>query len=536
MPEQPRYVYISTKASIDPVKTVIMFPPADQARTVGDAESFARRSGWVDAVEDDASVLMVAVAGDGWDACPADMPMRLYQENRRSFKAVGTGSAAAGGSLWAWETLIYLVGYGDGATFAGNYQLSCPGFAAASVLVDGSADALGALDEPSRHWLVNNPSDYNVKNRDIPIAAWFMGTGSAQAMLDHAVAVDAAEPAGDIEVAGHPTRVLANPENAGMQIRVTPGLTGEDPVIANAGMDFFCRVIRWKNGPDGSLAPRRTKDEFYHDGTYLHDEVIHGGERYHYAVYLPKGFKRTQARNLSLVISIHGRGEPTWIFAEKNGWERLADETRAFVVMLPDSPGNVWSEERDAPALAKMVEQTIDSFGLCRERTFITGFSNGAVFTCQMASLYPELFAAASPWNGPSLEAIVSGGLGRFIFAPGFADAGYEVPFWIAAGDADDKAGELATEDVDVVFAANGCSRSTAKKLDSAQVYAASDGYQEGERFDTIEYRNDAGVAMVAQTRMKNMPHGAIVDEARAAWEFMKRFRRPRGSKRVEVV
>ena len=390
MPEQPRYVYISTKASIDPVKTVIVFPPADQARTVGDAESFARRSGWVDAVEDDASVLMVAVAGDGWDACPADMPMRLYQENRRSFKAVGTGSAAAGGSLWAWETLIYLVGYGDGATFAGNYQLSCPGFAAASVLVDGSADALGALDEPSEHWLVNNPSDYNVKNRDIPIAAWFMGTGSAQAMLDHAIAVDAAEPAGDIEVAGHPTRVLANPENAGMQIRVTPGLTGEDPVIANAGMDFFCRVIRWKNGPDGSLAPRRTKDEFCHDGTYLHDEVIHGGERYHYAVYLPKGFKRAQARNLSLVISIHGRGEPTWIFAEKNGWERLADETRAFVVMLPDSPGNVWSEERDAPALAKMVEQTIDSFGLCRERTFITGFSNGAVFTCQMASLYPS--------------------------------------------------------------------------------------------------------------------------------------------------
>ncbi len=536
MSEQPRYVYVSTRASIDPVKTVILFPPVDQARTEAAAQEFAQQSGWIDAVESDAAVLMVAVAGDGWDSCPADMPMRLYQENRRSFKAAGAGSAASGGSLWAWETLIYLVGYGDGATFAGNYQLSCPGFAAASVLVDGSPNALAALDEPSEHWLVKDPVDYDVKNRDIPIAAWFMGAGNAQAMLEHAVAVDAAEPAEDVEISGHATQVFANPANAGMQVRVTPGLTGADPAIAAAGMDFFCRVIRWKNGPDGTLAPRRTKDEFYHDGAYFHDEVEHGGERYHYAVYLPKGFTRDQARNLSLVISIHGRGEPTWIFAEKNGWERLADETKAFAVMLPDSPGNVWSEERDAPALAKMVEQTVSSFGLCKERTYITGFSNGAVFTCQMASLHPELFTAASPWNGPCLEAIVSSGLGRFVFAPGFGDGEYEMPFWIAAGDSDDKAGELTTEEVDVVLSANACDRATGERLDPAEAYVADRGYSQGDRFDTTVYRNAQGVEMVAQTRMKNMPHGAIVDEARAAWEFMKRFRRPVGSKRVEVV
>jgi hypothetical protein len=32
---------------------------------------------------------------------------------------------------------------------------------------------------------------------------------------------------------------------------------------------------------------------------------------------------------------------------------------------------------------------------------------------------------------------------------------------------------------------------------------------------------------------MKDMPHGAIYDQSRAAWAFLKRFSRPEGSKKV---
>lgn len=536
MPQHPCYVYVSSKASVDPVKTVIVCPPEENARTVEDAERFAYASGWVNAVEADASVLVVAISPEGWDAVPVDLPYQLYQENRRSFKSGGMGSAAAGGSLWAWETLIYLVGYADGATFAGNFQLSCPGFAAASVLVDGSPTNTAALDEPSIHWLVSQPRDYAAKNRDIPMSVWFMGEGDSVAMREHVLTVDHAVLVREIEVAGRRTEVFENPKNAGMQMRVTPELTGAAPAIAAAGIDFFCRVIRWKNAPDGTLALRRTKEEFYHDGTYYHDEVEHGGEHYHYAVYLPRGYTRIQARGLALVISIHGRGEPTWIFSAKNGWEDLADETRAFALMLPDSPGNVWSEQRDVPALIKMIERTLDLFGLCRERTYITGFSNGAVFTCQIASLHPEYFAAASPWNGPSLEAITSSGLGRFIVSPDFVDKGYDIPFWIACGDADDKAGELESDEVQKVLSANGCDAAVGEGLDAHAFYTPDKGYAQGNRFSTVEYRNGAGVVMVSLTRMKNMPHGAIADEARAAWEFMKRFSRPVGARRVEVI
>lgn len=536
MPQQSRFVYISSRATCDPVKTVIVFPPSDRSKTIDDAAEFARESGWIDEVENDAAVLMVAVAGEGWSSCPDDMPMRLYQENRRSFLAPSSGIQGRGGLLWAWETLIYLVGYGDGAIFAGSYQLSCPGFAAASVLVDGAPTCLDALDGPSSHWLVANPDDYALRNRDIPITVWFMGRSDHGAMFDHARRVDGAVKTREVICADALTRIFENPINSGMQVRETSGLTGAAPEIASEGMEFFSRVIRWKNGPDGTLALRRTKAEFYSDGRYLHHEVTCSGGSYHYAVYLPEGCSRADVRNLPLVLSLHGRGEPTWIFAAKNGWEELADETGDFAVLLPDSPGNVWSYDRDAQALELVVGQAIAEYGFDPTRVYITGFSNGAVFTCQMATSAPGYFAAASPWNGPSVDAIRSSGLGDFIFAPEFEGAGVEMPFWIAAGDSDDKAGTLSSAEVDIILAANGCERACGIHLDSGKTYGEKAGYSEGGRFSTDLFFNGEKSPRVALTLMKDMPHGAIADEARASWEFMKQFRRPKGSGRVEVI
>ena len=66
--------------------------------------------------------------------------------------------------------------------------------------------------------------------------------------------------------------------------------------------------------------------------------------------------------------------------------------------------------------------------------------------------------------------------------------------------------------------------------------YTAARGYTEGERFGTAVYRDAQGVPRVCVTVMKNMPHGAIHDESRAAWEFMRRYRRPGNGKAVETV
>lgn len=35
---------------------------------------------------------------------------------------------------------------------------------------------------------------------------------------------------------------------------------------------------------------------------------------------------------------------------------------------------------------------------------------------------------------------------------------------------------------------------------------------------------------------MKNMPHGAIREQSRASWEFLRHFRRPEGSLVIEYL
>ena len=66
--------------------------------------------------------------------------------------------------------------------------------------------------------------------------------------------------------------------------------------------------------------------------------------------------------------------------------------------------------------------------------------------------------------------------------------------------------------------------------------YTASQGYAQGDRFRTMVYHGPDGMPRVAYTVMKNMPHGAIREQSRAAWEFLRHFRRPEGSGRVEYL
>jgi len=201
-------------------------------------------------------------------------------------------------------------------------------------------------------------------------------------------------------------------------------------------------------------------------------------------------------------------------------------------VLTPGSPGNLWVLERDGAALRALVEQTVARFGLDPARVYVTGFSNGAIMTLQMATTHPDVFAACSPWNSPGEAACVASGLGAYVVRPGFGAAGVEMPAWIAYGDSDAKASVACETGLAELTAANGCAG--AGEALGAGAYRAEDGYAEGERLATTCWRTAAGSARVALTVMRDMPHGAIPDEARAAWEFMSRFSRPEKSVTVE--
>ncbi len=179
--------YVSTRACEDPVRTVILCVPEDSVHTALDVERFARTSGWIDEVESDGGVLVAPVVPDGWAHAPADLARDAYMVARRELAAPARmyipGRA---GGLWAWEPLISLVGYQEGAKHAGSVMVAHPSFAASYVLVDGAPTDLSLGNEPSDHWFVANPSPaYHALNREVPVAMWLMGAACNEALVDY---------------------------------------------------------------------------------------------------------------------------------------------------------------------------------------------------------------------------------------------------------------------------------------------------------------------------------------------------------------
>lgn len=509
------YCYVSTRACADPVRTIVLCVPDAHAGSASDVAAFAQRSGWIDEVERDGGVLIAPVVADGWAKAPADLARTAFLQARgRLVAPARTSVPGRAGGLWAWEPLIAMVGYQEGAAHACGVMLAHPSFAASYVLVDGCATDFSVAEEPSDHWFVSNPSDsYHARACEVPVAAWLMGTACSDQLVDH------------VRATGAPSWAL----------RESPELSGADPAIARAAMrGLVAHVLRWKSGPDGELAWHQSREEFYLGTRFEHRVVEVGLNTYHFALHLPEGKGTQDVRGLPLVISIHGRGEPSWLFADKNGWEDLADETGAFMVAVPDSPGNIWGAERDAEVLERLIDDVAGAYGCDRTRVYVTGFSNGGAYTCQQATSRPWLFAAASPWNAPSADAIAGSGMGDYFYHPSFVAGGYEMPFFVCTGDADDKGLPDRTADLDVLQPANGCVREGEQVWDASNAYTAEAGYREGERLRVRAYANEQGSVRVALLVARDMPHGAIADEARAAWEFMSRFSRPEGSKTVE--
>jgi len=532
------YRYISSLAGCDPCKTVFLCAPENEAKSSESLRKFAESSGWIKAAEEDGAVLIAPIVKDGWDKEPEHLLKDLYNEVKGNCPVPegNEGLPHRKGLLWLWETLIYGVGYKEGASFLARQTVSDPNLFSAVVLSDGGTEDFSKGKEESDHWLISNPSDdYNVKNQDVPSALWIFGNDeSMKKTASYIRGCDRTDKKETKDFDGCNTTVYYNHADTVLQVRESK----EEEIPADTVMStFFNKIMRWKNSGDGTLQYCIGKKDYYRGNTYLHDSVESDGISYHFGIYLPEGMSKEEAKGLPVVLSIHGAGEPSWIFATKNGWERLADETRDFVVVLPDSPQNVWVLQRDLHSISNIVEKLINDYGFDEERIYITGFSNGSIFTKQQASTFPHLFAAASPWNGPSPKDLKGNTtFGSYIYEPSFSEGEWEMPFWHCVGDNDSKASAGMENDLAETLKPNGCDESTAEVWNGNNHYTAIFGYSEGERFNTKVYRNKDGIVMAGATVMKNMPHGAVYDESRAAWEFMRRFKRRKNEKKVSLT
>ncbi len=539
----PVYSYISTKAGHDPVKTLYLCAPERDAATLEGLEAFARSSGWQDMAEELAAVLVMPLAPKGWEAESPDLFLDLYRRTCRSFHTrSGQSIRGSGGVLWCWETILYLAGYEEGAAFAGNALVKCPNLFAATALVNGAPGDYAPGEEPSSHWLVPEVSEnYHRKNKETPVALWLFGQDgdAARRAAEYFARAGGFDPQGEeAPLHGLPSALCQDGDGAA-QVRVFPGSYGSEPGLAQLiARELFCHVIRWKNSPDGTLARVDSRWEFYHSPKYVRHTAHTGGLDYDFFVHLPAGMTAKEAAGLPLVFTVHGRGEPAWMFTSKTGWDALADETRAFVLVSPDSPGNIWVMDRDLEAFPEMIRVMAEVYAIDTSRVYLTGFSNGAVITREAGITHPQCFAAISPWNGPGLDSVTlyEAGAGAKECGPVYRAAeerflaeGWELPCFFYYGDRDNKAMPDTNLFLPAMLRANRCGEA-GETLDTAA------GYAGGDRFDVTGYRGPDGQVRVAVTVMENMPHGAVNDESRACWEQLRHFRRPEGSRKVEFL
>ncbi len=534
MTRPPVYTYISSRAGFDPVRTIYLIVPSSHAGSAGAAERFAESSGWKRLAEEDGAVLVAPLTDKGWAEEDPAAIAALYARTRGGFPAPdGRGLFGRDGMLWCWETLVDIVGYQDGGVYAGKALAASPGLFAAAALIGGAPEAYDPGDGPSGHYMLPQVSpDYRLKNRDIPVCLWVLGAGpeAEAAALERFFPAGAGPDPDRVRFGGADSRVYVG---AAGQLRLSSGQAGPDPDTARTVFQsLFAPVIRWKTGPDGTLAPLLGREALSGSGRFLRERFSFQGRDYSAWLHLPAG--RETSSGLPLVLSLHGRGEPAWMFAQKNGWPELADETGAFAVAVPDSPENIWFLDRDGDALAALTEHLAGRYGFDRERIYLTGFSNGAMMTRQAGTSFPGLFAGLAPSNGPASDAL-PGAESWPRALERLEEEGWQMPYFAYAGDRDPAAPPEREELLERMLRLNGCAgRACPDAVYTCDnVYTPQQGYREGARQRTEVWLDGEGLPRAAMTVMADMPHGAIPDESRSAWMFLARYRRPAGSRTV---
>lgn len=492
-------------------KTIFLLAPDGIASSAERLDAFAASSGWLDAIEQDGAVLVLMRAEQGWRNESVDRVKKTYKAVWADAQSPDPGDVR--GTVWCWETLIFFVGFGEGAVFAGNCAVAHPNMFAEVALINGVPDDYRAGERNSDQWLLPDASPESMrKNREIPVSVWMLGNEDTKAAEDYFRAS-----------ATHPD-----------QVTVSRGTFTANAETTKRIMAEFDTRIRWKNSPDGTPARCLSKREFERSGEYAVDYISHNGFRYPFYARVPKGI--TSTAGMPVVISLHGHGESARLFSGKNGWPQLSDETGEFLLVLPDSPENAWHVERDEGILVPMIEKLILRYGIDRNRIYLTGFSNGGMGTCWFGTRHPALFAAISPWN-PPMQA----------WENELLREGFEMPLFAVNGDKDHKIA-FALKNFDAMMETyirlnGGTPRPAAEKKPVAwafdefwnaeNTFTREAGYREGERLQAYVYHNKQGSARVCFMEVKDMPHGAIHDEARATWRFLRRFSRPGNGKKV---
>jgi poly(hydroxyalkanoate) depolymerase family esterase len=110
-----------------------------------------------------------------------------------------------------------------------------------------------------------------------------------------------------------------------------------------------------------------------------------------------------------LVVALHGCNQTADEYDYGTGWSALADRL-GFAVVYPEQqptnnpkncfswflPNDISRGHGEALSIRQMVEHALGTFGVDRQRVFVTGLSAGGAMAAVMLATYPEIFAGGA--------------------------------------------------------------------------------------------------------------------------------------------
>jgi phospholipase/carboxylesterase len=146
-------------------------------------------------------------------------------------------------------------------------------------------------------------------------------------------------------------------------------------------------------------------------------------ERSAYSLYVPENY--TRDREWPLIICLHGGyGEGSEYIMT---WLRPA-RTRGYILLSPKSLAETWSmtmNSIDTRSVMRMLDEVQRDYAIDRSRIYLTGLSDGGIFTYIMGIERHELFAGIAP---------VAGALHMAIDPMLRTNTGREVPIFVVHG------------------------------------------------------------------------------------------------------
>jgi len=133
--------------------------------------------------------------------------------------------------------------------------------------------------------------------------------------------------------------------------------------------------------------------------------LVSSGERREYLLYVPESYNPNSARNVPLVINIHGFAQWPANQANVSQWNQLADE-EGFIVVYPSGLGfpkrwRVTRTTEDPTAVdielqyfRDLIDKLSEEYSIDPDHIYVSGLSNGAGMSLRLACSLPERVAA----------------------------------------------------------------------------------------------------------------------------------------------